>query len=140
MNKIYRIISILLLLLNLFGAIYGGINLILFPDGSSILLSLDLLTHTPFDDYLIPGIILLSVNGIFCAFVLYKFLRNSRNHLSLLIAQGILLAGWIVIQMLMIRTVFFLHFIFGGVGILLIVLGCIQKHSKKSSHVKLQNE
>jgi hypothetical protein len=41
----------------------------LHPDGSSIEMSLDWLQHTPFQDYLIPGIILFIANGLFSIFV-----------------------------------------------------------------------
>lgn len=140
MFRINKITSIILLLFNLIGAFYGGTNLILHPDGSSIQLSLDLLKHTPFNDYLIPGVILLSANGLFCAFVLLKVLKDSRIYGRLVIAQGIILTGWIIIQILLIRTIFFLHFILGGVGILLIILGWLQNNFQENYNVKMQDK
>jgi hypothetical protein len=140
MFKINKIASIILLLFNLIGAFYGGINLILHPNGSSIQLSLDLLKHTPFNDYLIPGVILLSANGLFCAFVLLKVLKNSRTFGRLIIAQGIILTGWIIIQILLIRTIFILHFILGGVGIFLIILGWFQNNFQKNNNVKMRDK
>lgn len=125
MLRVYKIVSVLLLLFNLLGALYGGINLILYPDGSSIKLSLDLLKHSPFKNYLIPGIILFIANGLFCGFVLFKVLTNSKTYEKLIIAQGLILAGWIIIQIQFIRTIFILHFILGGVGVLLVVLGLL---------------
>jgi hypothetical protein len=127
----YRTMSIILLLFNLIGAFYGGINLMLHPDGSSIKLSLDLLQYTPFDNYFIPGVILLSANGLFCAFVLFNVLKNSSTYGRLIIAQGIILTGWIIIQILLIRVIFILHFILGAVGILLIILGWLQNILQK---------
>jgi len=140
MYKINKIASIILLLFNLIGAFYGGINLIINPNGSSIQLSLDLLKHTPFNDYLIPGVILLSANGLFCAFVLLKVLKNSRTYGRLIIAQGIILTGWIIIQILLIRTIFALHFILGGVGIFLIILGWFQNNFQKNNNVKMRDK
>lgn len=131
MLKVYRTSSVVLLLFNLVGALYGGINLVTHPDGSSIQLSLELLEHTPFDDYLLPGTVLLVVNGLFCGFVVWKVLQNDSNFSKLIIAQGILLTGWIIIQMLLIRTVFFLHFVLGGTGLALIVLGWLQHRFQK---------
>ncbi|MBK8555204.1 MAG: hypothetical protein IPL65_05270 [Lewinellaceae bacterium] len=132
--------SVVLLLFNLIGAFYGGINLILHPDGSSIALSLALLKYTPFNDYLIPGVILLSTNGIFCTFVLLKVLQSSKNYGRLVLVQGMLLSGWIIVQILLIRTIFFLHFILGGIGICLIALGWMQHTFQKNIHIKLQDK
>lgn len=133
MIKTIKFTSIILLLFNLIGAFYGGISLILHPDGSLIQLSLDLLKHTPFADYLIPGVILISANGLFCSFVLFKLLINSKIYGKLIIGQGILLTGWIIIQILLIRTTFILHFILGGVGIILIFLGWLQNNFQKKA-------
>ena len=87
-----------------------------------------------------PGIILLIANGLFCAFVLLEVLRNKRSYASLIITQGIILTGWIIIQILLIRTVFFLHYILGSVGILLIILGWLQYEFQKKVKGKLQDK
>jgi hypothetical protein len=133
MNKVYKITAVIFLLFNIIGAFYGGINLILYPDGSSIQLSLDLLEHAPFSNFLIPGIILLSANGLFGTFVLLKILKNGRDSGRLLIAQGVILTGWILIQIALIRTIFILHFILGGVGLILILLGWILNRVQKNN-------
>ena len=127
-----KIFTSLLLLFNGTGAVYGGVNLILHPDGSSLRLSLDLLKYTPFKDYLIAGIILFIVNGLFSFFVLIKLLLNQKNYSWFVIAQGLILTGWIIIQVFLIQTVYFLHFILISTGIVLIVLGSIL--------MKLQNK
>lgn len=127
MKIFLKILTSLLLLFNGIGAIYGGGNLILYPDGSSIQLSLNWLKHSPFHDYFIPGIILFIANGLFSIFVLISLLFNRRNSSLLVIAQGAILVGWIIIQIILIQTTYFLHGILGGVGIALIILGWIQK-------------
>lgn len=137
MFKFYKIISVLLLFFNLIGALYGGISLVLYPDGSGIQLSLDLLQHTPFKDYLIPGIILLSANGLFSALVLLKVSGNNRSYASWIIAQGIILTGWIIIQILLIRIIFILHFFLGGTGIALIILGWLQNKVLRTRNRKI---
>jgi hypothetical protein len=43
------------------------------------------------------------------------------------IAQGIVLVGWIAIQIMLIQTIYFLHGILGAVGLALIILGWLQK-------------
>lgn len=127
MKTFLKILTALLLLFNGIGAIYGGGNLIFHPDGSSIHLSEELLKQTPFTNYLIPGIILFIANGLYSFAVLVALLLNLRSYPWMVIAQGVILTGWIIIQILLIRTVYFLHIILGGVGIALILLGWIQK-------------
>lgn len=132
MIKTLKITTILLLAYTLIGAFYGGINLILYPDGSSIELSLDLLKHSPFNNFLIPGILLLLVNGVFCTFVLVATIFNHRDYVKLIIAQGAILTGWIIIQILLIKTIFYLQYVLGGIGIALIILGLLQQKKIKS--------
>jgi hypothetical protein len=123
MKTAVKIIAALLLLFNGTGAIYGGWNLMMHTDGSSIQLSPGWLEHTPFDTYLVPGIVLFITNGLFSLFVFAAMLLSSPKFPLLIIAQGIILTGWIVIQMFMIQTVYFLHYILGSVGLLLVTCG-----------------
>lgn len=115
----------LLLLFNGIGALYGGWSLITRPDGSRLQLSLDLLEQTPFDNYLIPGIILFVGNGLCSLAVFVVMMLNIKVYSWLVILQGAVLTGWIVIQMILIQTVYFLHIILGSVGLLLFVCGWV---------------
>ena len=124
-----------LLVFNTAGALYGGGNLILHPDGSSIQLSLDWIKNTPFHNYLIPGIILFLVNGLFGVFVITIMIINHTRYSFWVVAQGFLLLAWIVIQIMLIQTVYFLHFIMAGVGFLLMLFGWIS--SQLSFKMKL---
>lgn len=123
MKTLLKFIAAALLLFNGIGALYGGGNLILHPDGSSIQLTMDWLEHTPFKDYLIPGIVLFIANGVFSFIALAAMLLKVNNYAWLVMAEGAILTGWIVIQMLMIQTVYFLHYVMGSVGSALILVG-----------------
>lgn len=128
MKPFLKILTSLLLLFNGIGAVFGGGNLILHPDGSSIQLSEEWLKQTPFANYFIPGIILFVANGL-CSFIAFAaLLLNQRNYSWLVIAQGVILSGWIIIQIFLLQTVYFLHIILGSAGIALIILGWIQNH------------
>jgi hypothetical protein len=118
-----KILSVCLLLLNGVAAIFGGGNLIDRPDGSSLSLSMDWLKYSPFHNYLIPGIILLIANGLSSLLILGAILIDYRKYPVLIIGQGVILTGWIVIQVLMIRTVVGLHLLMGVVGLVLILSG-----------------
>jgi hypothetical protein len=123
MKTLLKSLAAFLLLFNGAGAIYGGGNLILHPDGSSIQLSVVWLEHTPFHTYLIPGIILFVVNGLFSIAALAALLVNHKDYPWLVIGQGVILLGWLAMQVVMIQTVYFLHFIMGGVGLSLLTTG-----------------
>jgi len=127
MKTLLKIITLLLLLVNGTGAIYGGTHLILHPDGSSLGMSLEFLNHTPFQNYLIPGITLFIANGICSFMVILSLILNRRNYPLFVIAQGMILTGWIIIQVFLIQTIHLLHIFLGSIGMLLIILGWVQK-------------
>ena len=61
------------------GAVPAGIAMIVDPSGNKLGMSLEMLTNSPFSDFLIPGIFLLVVNGIgslfggIVSFLRYRF-------------------------------------------------------------------
>ena len=111
-----------LLLANGVGALFGGTTLIVHPDGSGIGLPLSILRYSPFVDFLIPGIILFVTNGVCSFIVLLIVLRKMPRSYLYVMAEGAILTGWIIVQVIMIRGVGALHFIFGGIGLAL--MGC----------------
>lgn len=121
-----NILAVVLLLINGLGAIYGGTNLVAFPDGSSIGLSLSLLEHSPFENYFVPGIVLLLANGVLSMIAVLAILMGARISALLVVLQGVLLTGWILVQMLLIQTVYFLHVVMGTIGVLLMVIGWLR--------------
>ena len=127
MKTFLTITASLLLIFNGIGALYGGWNLISHPDGSSMQMSLDFLKHSPFHNYLIPGIILFVTNGLFSFAVLTVLISRNLYASWLVLAQGAILTGWIFIQVLLVQTIHPLHIIMGSVGIALIVVGWFLK-------------
>jgi hypothetical protein len=79
---------------------------------------MELLRHSPFQDYLIPGIILFSVIGvgnIACAvFMLFQW--KYRGYSSSIVSFGLVI--WIVVQCYMLRTIAFLHVLFFLIGLI----------------------
>ena len=127
----FRIISILLILVNSLGALAGGAGLMNDPSGKGNQLALEWLKHTPFHDFFIPGLILFTVNGLFGLAVLAMiFFRHPRYPIFIVI-QGILLGGWILIQMLMLPTIHLLQIIFMCIAMILVVLGLLQFRLRK---------
>ncbi|MBA4848922.1 hypothetical protein [Emticicia sp. BO119] len=123
MKSLLGSIASILLLFNGFGALYGGWNLITHPDGSSLGMSADLLAHSPFSDFLIPGIVLFISNGAASIAAFAGFLVKPRKLAWLIWAQGVILLVWLLVQIVMIETLHPLQFILGAVGIALIWTG-----------------
>lgn len=103
-------------------ATISGLLLISKPDGSIIDLPLFLLQTTPFKNFLIPGIILTAiVGGVNLVAVVYN-IRRHVNRYNWAIAGGIMVGGWTVVQMLLIQSADWLHFLYLGIGALIILL------------------
>lgn len=123
MKLVVKIAVIFLLLFNGIGAFYGGSSLILHSDGSGLGMDVSLLEKSPFTDFLIPGIVLFVVNGIGSFIALVFVFLNHPKRSVLVIGQGLVLCGWIVIQIIMIRQLNPLHYILFSTGALLIFFG-----------------
>jgi hypothetical protein len=71
------ILAFLLFLLGI-GAVYGGVILIICPDGSFMQMPPSFIESTPFSSFLIPGIILFLLLGMFPLFVVYSLLGKPK--------------------------------------------------------------
>lgn len=120
-----RQFSLMLLLFNGISACFGGWMLMRSPDGSDLNMTVDLLNDSPFSDYLIPGIILFVFNGLLSLAIAWLTVLNVKHFEKLIMTQGAILTGWIVIQVILLQTINYLHILFGSVGLLLITLGLI---------------
>jgi hypothetical protein len=134
MKTLIKIIIILMLLFNGTGAFYGGLSLITDPTGNKLQLPLNYLEHTPFRNYLIPGIILLCVNGFFSFFTLSTIILKNKRASLFIIGQGILLSGWIIVQILLLQMFYApLHGTLLAVGILLTICGLVLRSKRFST-------
>ena len=117
-------------------AAFGGILLVLNPTGARLQMPLSILQFSPFRDFLIPGLILGIVFGIgsFATIVALWFrpawsfgttlTRVTGEHWSwsAAVAVGLGQVIWIVTQMLMVHGTYWVQFVYGGLGLLIIVL------------------
>lgn len=91
------------------------------PDGEILHMSTSLLQGTPFKNFLIPGLILATVvGGINGIAVAYNMQRHPARY-NWAMAGGLMITGWITIQMLLIQAANWLHFLYLGIGILIIL-------------------
>jgi hypothetical protein len=118
------------------GAIISGAMLFIAPDGHLFQWTTEQLTGTPFSNYLIPGLILFTLLGLFPLFVSYGLLRKPNWHWPETInplkkqhwawtaswAAGIIMLIWIGTETVLLGLISFLQTVIAVYGLLIIVL------------------
>ncbi|MCE1201650.1 MAG: hypothetical protein LWX09_06085 [Bacteroidia bacterium] len=124
MRASLKILVVLILLVNTIGAFYGGYSLLADPTGGLLQMPLDYLKHSPFSNYFWPGLILFVVNGLFGLLTLLTVILRHKLARTFVIIQGILLGGWISMQMILLQ-IFYppLHLPFLLMGAVLLLIG-----------------
>lgn len=120
MNKIIKIITLVLLSLTGVNAIIAGALFIIDPTGQKMGMSVDYLSTSPFENFMIPGITLFTINGLMnLAAAIYVF-KDGKYSVFWAMLQGILLCGWIVVQVIMVQDLNILHIIMFSIGSILV--------------------
>jgi hypothetical protein len=135
-------ILLLLLLLLAINAFYGGISMMLAPDGSMLGMQPSWLDKSPFNNYLVPGILLLLMNGIFPLLALFGLFTKNRIRFGWLniykdkywgwtfsLYTGIICIVWIIVQQLL-TAYFILQPIIAGVGLFIVVFTLMPRIQK----------
>jgi hypothetical protein len=117
-----RALLLLLLTFIALSATICGLIMIVRPDGSVLNLSISLLEHTAFKDFLIPGTMLAFVVGGTNMLAIILCLRRHPNRYNWSIAGGLMISGWIIGQMVLIQAISWLHFLFLFSGIMIILV------------------
>lgn len=131
-KRLLRKSAIVLLLFNGINALAGGTLLMIDPTGALIKMPFHWIQNTFFTNYFVPGLILFVANGLASIAVAYLLIRNWKNAYLLTAAQGGIITGWIVIQIYLLKVIFWLHFLIGGIGIFLLFSGLrMSKHKSK---------
>ena len=105
------------------GAVAGGLGLASEPSGANLGIPVELLENTPFSSYLIPGIVLLTVNGIGSLLGAAASIIRSRYAGEIAMTLGVFLVAWITLQVYWFAGVHWLHALYFGLGLLEFVLG-----------------
>jgi hypothetical protein len=81
------------------GALFGGIQFILAPDGHLLGVPLSMLAGTPFHSFLVPGLLLFTFVGV--APIVAAAITARRGAIAPLaaLAVGLTLMGWITVEM-----------------------------------------
>ena len=98
------------------GAIPAGLGYLLDTSGKGMGVTTEMLSESPLNSFLLPGLFLLIVNGFANALGAYlSFIRNKiAGHMGLIL--GILLTLWIIIQVAWISLSSFLQPLFLVIG------------------------
>jgi hypothetical protein len=121
--KFVRITATVLLLITGINALIAGCLFIVDPTGTTMGMSTTYLATSPFTNFLIPGLVLLVVNGVFNITAAIFVMRKHKHHPRFIIFQGLLLSGWIVIQIMMVKDFNLLHVSMLTIGVILIIAG-----------------
>ncbi|WP_340198836.1 hypothetical protein [Ascidiimonas sp. W6] len=140
--KIKRNIFLTLLGFLAIGAIAGGVVLIISPTGELIGIPLSEFKNSPFNSYLIPGIILLSVLGLIPLLLILALLKKPESKVAeqinvfkdmhwswtYSIYIAFILIGWIHIQLIFLQGgVYWLHTFYMFYAILIIIVALLPK-------------
>jgi len=131
-KRLANVLGILQLFIGL-GAVGGGLGLVLEPSGANLEMPLEMLNHSPFSDFLVPGIILLIVNGlgsIAGGVLSFKLLQYAAE---IALALGAFLVAWILIQVYWIHSVHWLHALYLSLGIIELSLGWLLRKALRAS-------
>ncbi len=102
----------------------GGISLINDPTGDNLGLPIKWLHGLPFENYLIPGIILLTILGIFPILVSAGLIARNKRALTSARLVGFALVIWIAVEIYITgyQTEPPLQLIYGILGIIILLL------------------
>ncbi len=125
--KLTKVIVIVFLFLTSINALISGFLFIIDPSGNLMGMTTEYLKTSPFTSFLIPGIVLFTVNGVLNLVAAITLIKNKAYASLLTIFQGIILIGWIIIQVLMVKDINMLHISMFVFGVLFVFGGWIMK-------------
>jgi len=96
-----RTTALVLLLILGISALGGAIPMLMDPSGEKMGFPPDMLGRTPFDNFLIPGIILALFNGILSLLFAILVIKNHRLRVWMVLFQGGVLFIWLTTEVFM---------------------------------------
>ncbi|MCF8357329.1 MAG: hypothetical protein K9H26_01135 [Prolixibacteraceae bacterium] len=114
-------------------AVAGGMPMILNPGGTDQGLTTEVLANSPFNDYLIPGILLFTINGLGSLAGAYFSLKERPFAGFAGIILGVALIIWIIVQVYYLGLSSWLQPLFFFVGVAELVLGILIFKKEKPS-------
>lgn len=133
--KSILILTAIMQAFNGLSGIVGGFGLLGDPSGAALNMQLEWLASTPFSDFLIPGIVLFSINGLgnLAGFILSLRRHSKAGELAAFL--GLIMMVWIISQVAWIGYKNFLQPLYFGTGLLQMMLGLVYtiKYKRQTS-------
>jgi hypothetical protein len=143
MKTVERYILFILMAFLSLNGLGGGLVFIIEPDGSMMGMTTEWLARTPFSNFLIPGICLFLLNGVFPLVALLGLIGRKESKLfdklnifndkhwgwTFSVYSGIITISWIIIQQL-IAEYFVLQPIITAVGLLILIFSFMPRIQK----------
>lgn len=121
------------------GAIGGGGVLILSPSGEWMGMPLSMLNHSPFGSFLIPGIILFTVLGVFPCLLIYALIKKPKWSFpeffnffkdmfwawTFTIYVAFVLIIWIQTEMIILRDVHWAHTLYMFIALIILFVALL---------------
>lgn len=120
MKIVYRLLCALHIFVGL-GALLGGLVSIINPE-KPFGMSVEPLKNSPFDNYLIPGIILFAVIGVgnIISALMFRLKSKFQGYISSVFSWALVI--WIVVQCVMLNLVALPHIIYFIIGLVEAIL------------------
>ncbi len=124
MKKIIHFLLIVLVVFQGVSGVVGGIGLIADPSGKNLEIPIDWLAGSPFSNYLIPGIILLTILGMYPIIIFMGLLKRKYWAFVSTKLIGFVLIIWIATEIIIIgyHAEPPLQLIYGLLGLVIILL------------------
>jgi hypothetical protein len=135
MLKLMSVVSIFLLFFTGITALLGGGALIFDPSGGPLKMDTAMLSGSPFDNFLIPGLILFLFVGVSGIIIAFLMIGDKSYSTRLVLNQGIVLIVWITAQVLMIQQFHILQMLYFAIGVAFIYTGYLGVDKKEFIHV-----
>jgi hypothetical protein len=104
-------------------AVAGGLGIVLGEPGAPYVPTPELLAHTPFDGFLVPGLLLAVAVGGSALVAAFLTARRSRFAPDAVLLAGGALTLWIAVEVALIRELAVLQAVYGVLGGVLLALG-----------------
>lgn len=123
MKRVYRLLFVLHIFVGI-GAMFGGMAAITNP-WKPLGMPTVFLKNSPFNDYLIPGIILFTIIGLgnLISGLMIHFKSRFQGYMSSAFSCALII--WIVVQCIMLKDIAFLHVLFFIIGLTETVLSML---------------
>lgn len=132
--KVVRMVALVAVALLAITAIWGAALLIGDPMGRPMDIPVSVLQYSPFHSFLIPGILLLVSSGLLGIVVFVVALLRARGYGRWVGFQGCVLFGWITIEVILLRTVVWLHYVYWGLALILMATGWVLRSEVRPVH------